>query len=79
MRQIARVVVSNDIRTPVAQVIGMGKGDGHADNDFFLVLKVKCGKYHQDRNVGQHRILQLAQFLIFLNFQNHREHVSNNL
>ena len=37
---------------------------------------VKCTKFHQDRNVGQHRVLQLVQFL---NFQNHREHVYNNL
>ena len=59
MRQIARVVVSNDIRTPVDQVVGMGKGDGHADNDFSVILMAKCVKYHQDRNVGQHRILQL--------------------
>ena len=52
---------------------------GCSDYDFSPISKVKCAKFHQDRNVGQHRILQVVQFLIFLNFQNHREHVSNNL
>ena len=56
----------------------MGKGDSHADHDFSLVSKVKCAKFNQDRNVEQHRILQLVQFF-FLNFQNHREHVLSNL
>ena len=75
--ETARVVVSNDIRTPGTTGSRDGKGDSHADHDLFLVLKVKCAKFHQDRNVGQHRILQLTHF--FLNFQNHREHVPNNL
>ena len=45
----------------------MGKRDGgHAGNDFFLVSKVKCAKFHQNQNVGQHQILQLVHFLIFL-------------
>ena len=79
MRQIVRVVVSNNIRTPGTPVVETGKEDGHADNDFSLVSKAKCAKYHQDRNVEQYWILQLVQFLIFLIFQNHREHVSNNL
>ena len=30
----------------VTQVVGMGKGDGHADNDFSFVSKAKCAKYH---------------------------------
>ena len=77
LRQIVRVVVSNDIRTPVTPSSKDGKWDGHADNDFSLVSKVKCAKFHQDRNVGQHQILQLVHF--FFNFQNHREHVSSNL
>ena len=78
-QQIARVVVSNDIKTPgTSQLIELGKEDGHADNDFSCVSKAKWAKYHQDRNVGQHRILQIVQFLNFLNFQNHREHVYNN-
>ena len=62
MRQIVCVVFSNDIRTPGTPSIGMGKGDGHADYDFSLVSKVKCAKFHQDQNVGHHRILQLVQF-----------------
>ena len=57
----------------------MGKEDGHADKDFSIVSKTKCAKCHQDRNVGPHRILQLVQFLIFLNFQKQRAHVYNNL
>ena len=65
MRQIARVIVSNDIRKPGTQVVGIGKGDSHADYEFFLVLKIKCAKFHQDRNVGQHLVSQLVQFLLF--------------
>ena len=45
---IARVVVSNDIRTPGAPAIRDGKRDGHADNDFFPVSKVNCAKFYQD-------------------------------
>ena len=55
LRQIAHVVVSNDIRTPGTP----------GNRDFSVVLKVKCAKFNQDRNVGHHRILQLVQFLIF--------------
>ena len=58
LRQIALVVVSNDIRTPGTP----GSRDGHGDNDFSLVLNVKRAKFHQNRNVGQHRILQLVFF-----------------
>ena len=79
LRLVAGVVVSNDIRTLGTPVSRDVKGDGHANNDFPLVSKVRCGKFHQDRNVGQQQVLQLENFLIFLNFQNHREHVSNNL
>ena len=55
------------------QIVGMVKGDTNADHDCPLVSKVKCAKFikicakfHQDRNVGQHRLLQLVQYFIFL-------------
>ena len=78
MRLIACVVFSNDNRTPGTPASRDRKGDGHADNDFSL-SKVKYATFYQDRIVGQHRILQLVQFLfIFFNFQNQPEHVYNN-
>ena len=52
----------------VPQVVGMGKGVSHADHDFSLLSKVKCAKFHQDRNVGQHRVFQLVQFLFLFIF-----------
>ena len=77
LRQIVCVVVSTTLEHWVSQVVGMGKGDVHANKDFSLIWKVNFGKFQQDRNVGQHQILQLVHFLIFLNFQNHREHIYN--
>ena len=46
--QIVCEVFSNDVRTPGTLSIGMGKEDGHADNDFSLVSKVRCAEFHQD-------------------------------
>ena len=65
LRQIARVVVSNDNRKLGTPDSRDGKGDSHADHDFSLVLKIKCAEFHQDRNVGQHRVLQLVHFFLF--------------
>ena len=70
----------------VSQLIGMGKGDGHADNDFSLVMKVKCAKFYQDlckiSSGSECRATPdtpTSTFLNFFNFQNQCEHVYNNL
>ena len=62
LRLIARAVVSKELEHRVPKLVGVGKGDGNVDSNFPLVSKVQCAKIHQDRNVGQHRILQLEQF-----------------
>ena len=47
-----RCVFSNDI----SRVVGTGKGDGHADNEFSLLSKVERAEFHQDQEIRQLRI-----------------------
>ena len=48
------------------------KGHGHVNSDFLLFRRSSVQnltfvqKFHQDRNVGQHRVLQLVGFNSYL-------------
>ena len=122
MRQIARVVVSNDIRTPGTPASRDGNGGWSCRQWFFPCFEGQVCKISSRSEcraapdtsastifnflkfpkppracfqqlvkvssqsdewcmllIRQHRVLELVQFLFFFNFQNHCEHVCNNL
>ena len=54
-------VQSMDFPNLVHTLVAISRGS-HVDSDFPLVSKVKCEKFHQRWNTGQHWVLQLVQW-----------------